>query len=404
MAHGPHPVKSTRRHTPGIIAASGLAALAVAMGIGRFAFTPILPMMQSDYGLTVAQAGWLASANYVGYLLGSLYAMRAGVRPRTAIRTGLLTIGVCTLAMGFGRHFAVWLILRAVPGFASACVMVFLSAWILPRLAQAGRNGLSGTIYAGVGAGIVFAGLACLGLLHLNASSGTAWIVLAASTFVVTALVWVVLGEDNATTAGSERLESARHKVPRFSRLVFCYGAFGLGYIIPATFLPVMAKQAIADPAWFGWAWPGFGAAAMISTLLVSKFAAQFTQRRTWMIAHVVMAVGVLVPIALPGLSGIAIAAFCVGGTFMVTTMAGIQEARRVAGGQARMLIAAMTSAFAVGQIVGPLLVSGLVHVPGGFSYALIASAIPLLLAAYLLFPDRPPAASGRAATMQENR
>jgi len=98
------------------------------------------------------------------------------------------------------------------------------------------------------------------------------------------------------------------------------------------------------------------------------------------------MAIGTLVPIALPNLAGIAIAALCVGGTFMVNTMAGIQEARRVAGTRAQALIGAMTSAFAVGQIIGPLLVAGLVHVRGGFSWALGISALPLLVAAYVLY------------------
>ncbi|HEY2884303.1 MAG TPA: YbfB/YjiJ family MFS transporter [Rhizomicrobium sp.] len=378
-------MKRLQHHVPQTIAISGLAALAVIMGIGRFAFTPILPMMQADHGVTVAEGGWLASANYVGYLVGSLFAMRAHMRPRVAIRIGLVFIGVCTLAMGVEHHFGAWLILRAVPGFASAWVMVFLSAWVLQQLAQAGRGDLSGTVYAGVGAGIVFAGLACLALSHIGASSDAAWIFLGVTTFVVTALVWSVLGEESASEATMPRSEDLSDRTPEFWRLVFCYGAFGLGYIIPATFLPIMAKQAIPESGWFGWAWPAFGAAAMVSTLLAAKCAALLGQRKIWMLVNVVMALGVLVPIGLPGLYGIAVAALCVGGTFMVTTMAGIQEARRVAGGNARVLIAAMTSAFAVGQIIGPILVSGLVHIRGGFSYALIASAIPLLLAACLL-------------------
>ena len=156
--------------------------------------------------------------------------------------------------------------------------------------------------------------------------------------------------------------------------------------IIPATFLPVMAKQAIADAGWFAWAWPIFGAAATISTVLAAPLARRFSDRNVWITSNVAMAIGILVPIALPNLAGIAIAALCVGGTFMVNTMAGIQEARRVAGVHARALIGAMTSAFAVGQIIGPLLVAGLAHVPGGFSWALGVSALPLLVAAYVLY------------------
>ena len=372
-------------HSPLTVAVSGLAALAVAMGIGRFAFTPVLPMMQADHGISVAQGGWLASANYLGYLAGSLFAMHPIIPTRTAMRAGLVLIAACTLAMGVEHHFTAWLILRAIPGFASALVLVAVSTWILPRLAHAARADLSGKVFAGVGTGIMFAGVACLVMVRTGASSDTAWIVLGITAVGVIIAIWRVLGDE--TTSESERAAAyPPHDAVSNWRLVFCYGAFGLGYIIPATFLPVMAKQVIADAGWFAWAWPIFSAAATISTVLATPLALRFSDRNVWITSNVAMAIGILVPIALPNLAGIAIAALCVGGTFMVITMAGIQEARRVAGVHARTLIGAMTSAFAVGQIIGPLLVAGLVHVRGGFSWALSVSALPLLIAAFVLY------------------
>jgi MFS family permease len=377
-----------RTHSPLTAAVSGLAALAVAMGIGRFAFTPILPMMQTDHGLSVAHGSWLASANYLGYLVGSLIAMHPRISARAAIRCGLVLIAASTLAMGADHHFTVWLMLRGVAGIASALVMIAVSAWILPRLAHAARDDLSGTVYAGVGAGIVYAGVACVLLLRLNASANSAWFVLGATAALATLVVWRVVGDEAASQAPLTPADGSHVAFTHF-RLVFCYGAYGLGYIIPATFLPVMAKQVIADPSWFAWAWPCFGAAAMLSTIVSAPLARRFGNRSVWIAGNLVMAVGVLIPIALPGLAGIAIAALCVGGTVMVNTMTGIQEARRAAGAHARSLIGAMTAAFAIGQIVGPLLVAGLVHVPGGFSWALAIAALPLFIAAYALSRQR---------------
>jgi predicted MFS family arabinose efflux permease len=165
--------------------------------------------------------------------------------------------------------------------------------------------------------------------------------------------------------------------------MVLCYGAYGFGYIIPATFLPVMAKQVVADPLLFGWAWPVFGAAAVVSTLLAQRM--RRSHRRVWAASHLVMAAGVVVPLIVPGLAGIIVAALCVGGTFVVITQVGVQEARAVAGERARALIAAMTSAFAVGQILGPLAVSALVRATGGFSAALIVAAALLAISALAL-------------------
>jgi predicted MFS family arabinose efflux permease len=166
---------------------------------------------------------------------------------------------------------------------------------------------------------------------------------------------------------------------------VLCYGAFGFGYIIPATFLPVMAKKIIPDPQLFGWAWPVFGAAAVISTIFAAQLKQFLSHRAVWIGGHLVMALGVVIPLIVPGLSGIMMAALLVGGTFMVITMAGMQEARRVAGPHARALMAAMTSAFALGQILGPVAVSFLVQSTGSFAPALILAAAMLAVSAVAL-------------------
>ena len=245
------------------------------MGIGRFAFTPILPMMQADFGLSVSGGGWLASANYIGYLVGALSVIGMRIGPNTAIRAGLLVIGLSTLAMGLEQQFMVWIVLRTVTGIASAWVLVCVSAWALERLAFLGRPNLSGTVYAGVGAGIVAAGGACLVLINQHARSADAWLSLGVISIAATAVIWPLIkaspssGPMPRPTAAASGVWSAE-----FWRFVLCSGAFGFGYIIPATFLPVMAKTIISDPQLFGWAWPVFGAAAVISTI----FAAQLKQ------------------------------------------------------------------------------------------------------------------------------
>lgn len=383
-------MKASSTSTPFVVAMTGLAALAIAMGVGRFAFTPILPMMQEDAGVTVAEGGWLASANYLGYFVGALSTIRSELRSDLAIRIGLLAIAFATLAMGFERDFLRWTILRTVAGFASAWVLVYVSAWALARLAGLGRADLDGAVYAGVGVGIAATGVACLVLLQLGATSSQAWVVLGIAALLVTAVIWPQVAQRRVGTIDARVVRNvAPRDIPEFWRLVLCYGAFGLGYIIPATFLPLMAKREMSDPGLFGWAWPVFGAAAILSTLFASRLSRLMGQKGVWIVANLVMALGLLVTVVIPGLTGIMVAALCVGGTFMVITMAGLQEARRAAGMHARVLMAAMTSAFALGQIAGPLCVTGLAKYQHGFSYALAAAAMPLALASYALFTNR---------------
>jgi len=372
-------------HPAAGVAAAGLMALAVAMGIGRFAFTPVLPMMQDDAGLSIAQGGWLASANYIGYFVGALWATVHPVRAQPAIRAALVVIGLATFAMGLAEQFVAWLFLRTLAGVASAWALIHVSSWCLERLTALGRPRLGGAVFSGVGCGIALAGGTCLVLMSAGASSAQAWFSLGIVSLVLAILVWPVLG-DSAGLPPARDVRPGRHPWTLDGlRLVFCYGAFGFGYIIPATFVPVMAKQAIPDAAIFGWAWPLLGLSAAASTLLVALVARVVGNRRVWVLATATMAAGVAAPVALPGLAGVAIAAILVGGTFMVITMAGMQEARQVAGADAPALMGAMTSAFAAGQIVGPLSVSVVEDPQGEFSAALVLACGLLVLSAMAL-------------------
>ena len=369
------------------IARAGFAALAVAMGIGRFAFTPLLPMMQGEGALDVTQGGWLASANYVGYLAGGLSALRLRMSPRDAIRLGLALVAISTGAMGVTHSPWAWLALRFVAGVASAWVLVFASAACLEafqREPSATRKGWLGAIlYAGVGAGIALAGTACVALLIAGIRSNEAWLLLGAVSLAVAALTWNRF-DDAASTAPAAPREASVWDA-QTTRLVLCYGAFGFGYIIPATFLAAMARDAFPDPAVYGWSWPFFGAAAAASTFAAAAWSGRVSERALWIAGHIVMAAGVTIPLALPGLAGIMASALLVGGTFMVVTMAGMQEARHVAGPRARRLIAAMTSSFAAGQIAGPLAVSLFAASGRGVAPALVLAGAALVASAFAL-------------------
>jgi predicted MFS family arabinose efflux permease len=368
------------------IAIAGLIALAVAMGIGRFAFTPIMPMMEADAGLTLRAAGWLAAANYLGYFLGALCAAR--LPPRLALRGGLLLIAVVTFAMGVTHVFALQLLLRLLAGIASAWVLVHVAAWALERLLVLQRPQANGVVFAGVGVGIAGAGLLCMALMGARVDSMRTWETFGVVSALLTAVIWTAFRDSGASTSVPVDRAHARrvHWNPDRVRLALCYAALGFGYIIPATFLPAMAHRYITDPAVFGWAWPVFGAAAALSTWAASRWLHAVNNRRLWAISYVLMAIGVALPALWPALPAILIAALLVGGTFMVVTMLGLREARAVAGDQATGFIAAITAAFAVAQIIGPLVVSAVAHLREGFAAALVAAALVLLVAAVSLW------------------
>jgi MFS family permease len=383
---------------PGRIAAAvcvaALAALAVAMGIGRFAFTPLFPLMVRD-GLLDSHAGaMLAAANYLGYLAGALAASRLRVKPALLLALGLAGTVIITAAVGWTASGFWWAVLRFLAGVMSAWTLVATSAWGLGWLGALGRPDLAGVQFSGVGIGIAAAGLFCL-LLGSALPSPQLWIGLAVLG-ALAAIPPLVLSRSlpappaPATATAATATATAPGAPAKTAGLVACYTLFGFGYILPATYLPALARQLVDDPRVFGLAWPVFGAAAAISTVLVSWRLAKVNRLRVWAFAHVLMAVGVLLPAVWTSLVSVTLAALLVGGTFMVITMVGMQEARARAEGQATRVLGRMTAGFALGQLAGPLVSAGIARLTatdtGALRLALVLSALGLVASALYLW------------------
>jgi hypothetical protein len=353
----------------------GLLALAVSMGIGRFAFTPLMPLMMRDGLITAATGAELAAANYIGYLLGALSAKPLAQRPLRLLRAGLLGVALTTLASALPAPPALgWLAgwaIRGGAGFFGAWTLVAASSWCLRELALRGGGGRAGLIYLGVGLGIATTGL----LTWLGGLQPSHWLWLELGVLAAlgsgTALL-LLRGERDAATPTAATVSAAAPAgggvgvgvgagggdgAKRHRAVIWAYGASGLGYIIPATFLPAMARQQIDDPRVFGLAWPLFGATAALAVWLAARFFSDTPRQRVWAWAQLQMLLGAALPLASRAPAALALAAMLVGGSFINTTMAGLQLARELEPAAPTALLARMTIAFAVGQIAGPLLV-----------------------------------------------
>jgi MFS family permease len=357
------PALDNRKGPPKLSAAAASAiaaiALAVAMGIGRFAFTPLLPLMVRDGSLAQSAGAWLAASNYLGYLAGALTASRLGLSPPALMRASLAGIAVSTAAMGAFGGLAVWILLRFISGVLSAWALVSTSEWALKHLAQAGRADLSGMVFAGVGLGIAFTGLFCLVAAQPGVLASQLWLELGALAALSIAIPSVLLGGPLGASFPPGPVPPAGRAPGSSTGLVVCYGVLGFGYILPATFLPALSREVVDDPQIFGLAWPAFGIAAALSTIAASRYFGHANRLRIWAVSHLLMATGVILPSLWLSTVTIGMAALLVGSTFMIVTMIGMQEARARAPGNPAALLGLMTAAFAAGQLAGPL-VSGI--------------------------------------------
>jgi MFS family permease len=366
------------------IVLAGILSLAVAMGIGRFAFTPVLPLMMQAGQLDVAAGGWIAAANYAGYLVGALTASRLRWSAVRLAAVALVSTALLTAAMAIPLPATLWAALRFAGGVASAWAFVATAVWCLGALAARGESHRGGAVYSGVGFGIALAGLYCLVAASWGAGAPAMWIELGGLCVVLSLPIAGVLRRLHAQAPPRPTDAPRRAAMPAgIGSIVICYGMLGFGYILPATFLPVMARQLVSDPRVFGLAWPVFGLTAAISTFVAGWVLRRATRLQVWAVSNIVMGVGVLLPSLWLTTVSIALSALMVGGTFMIVTLAGLQEARARAVGDPTPVLARMTSAFALGQIAGPIASSLLLHVP---AFARSGLDIALQVAAFTLF------------------
>ncbi|WP_244593564.1 YbfB/YjiJ family MFS transporter [Methylopila sp. Yamaguchi] len=357
-----HPRPAAPSPSTWSIVGSGLVALAVAMGIGRFAFTPLMPLMIRDGALDAVEGVEWAAANYAGYLIGALTASWFSRDPRRGLILSLGGVALTTLAMaevGAMPSALYGALLRGAAGVFSAWSLVCASSWCLAELARLRAGRLGSWIYTGVGLGVAFAGV--LAWLGGRQPAHWLWAELGLVASAGALLVWALSRGQSSPRAERSSPEAAAAGAPGRRggqwALVICYGTFGFGYILPATFLPAMARELAPDPLVFGLTWPLFGLTAALSVAVVSRSLPSVSRRRLWALAQAAMALGAALPVMVPALWAVAASAVLVGSSFMVATMAGLQLARAARPDNPTPLLARMTSAFAVGQIGGPLLV-----------------------------------------------
>jgi len=370
-------------HHPWRVATGGLLVLAAAMGVGRFVYTPILPYMVEQVGLGPAQAGWIASANFVGYLAGALgaaFLTRIGSK-WWWFMGGLALSAATTAAMGMVDEALLFAILRFAGGVASAVVLVFSSTVILERLTQAGRPDLTAVYFGGVGTGIAVSALLIPNVAALGGSWRDLWFASAAFAAVVLCLVWFMVPYRPQTPERGNTGSAARSG-KNLIALILAYGLFGFGYVITATFISAMARESVLLRPYEAEIWLAVGLAAIPSVALWTWLGRLVGNRKAFALACLVEAVGVGMSVLASGPLAVALAAALLGGTFMGITALGLVQARAVAVDNPQRAVALMTAAFGLGQVIGPSVAGAMYDASGSLTAPSLIAAGTLVLAA----------------------
>ncbi|WP_425336168.1 MFS transporter [Sinorhizobium numidicum] len=366
-------------------AVAGAIAMAVAMGFGRFSYTPILPAMMADAGLSPADAGLIASANFVGYLAGAVLAAYGWAHGHER-RIGLAALAATTLllaAMGLTSSVLAYCIIRFLAGLASAFAMIFVSGIVLGQGLLAKSEHVPSVHFGGVGFGIALSSI-CVWASPLTGVAGFSaseadWFTGALVALAGTVLVAALLPGSHHAANGGQREAPLTWTRP-LAVMTLTYGFFGFGYVITATFLVAMARGASGGHGGIEFlAWLLTGITAALAVHLWRFVVPRFGLAGVYAIGLLVEAAGLVLTVSLPLPFAPLAGGLMLGATFMMITAYGLQIGRQLAPESPRRALAFMTAAFGIGQIIGPLVAGWLAERTGSFALPTLVAAVVLL-------------------------
>ena len=367
-------------------------ALMMAMGIGRFALTPQMPHLLSEGQIDLTGAGLIAAANYLGYFVGAVDSIfaRSHHHVRGRLYGGLWLCVLLTLASYWAHGFWAHLLLRFGTGVASAWALVMITSLSQPLAIAAGRPRLGALVFAGPGLGILLTGLLALGSNLLGQDSATLWLVYGVVALVMLLAILPFLPKPTSTVTHTTSAGSNGS----IAHLCWIYFLYGLGYIIPATFLSQMASAQFKGAWQADLFWPCFGLAAALGVVVASLRRKDPNTTRRWLMTTLWLQAGGVFACLLGNGWGLALGVLLCGAPFLACMQLVMARLREVAPHGYQRSTGLLTASFAIGQLSGPLLASVSSHLSGGLQPALIIAGAGLLLAGAVLF-NRQPSALG---------
>ncbi len=383
--------ESSRRDWSALkVLAGGILGMVVAMGIGRFAYTPILPLMQRDLGMSNTVAGWLAGLNYLGYLLGALLCTISPqlLRSRAITGSALVLSLATTFFMGMTLSEVWWGVLRLGGGIASAVLFIVISAEVVETLVRRGYGHWLGALYSGIGLGIALSGFM---VPRLDAVGGwdAAWIGMGIIAAIL-AMAGVALGRKRdpiqVTAAGLSESDAGLRSI---RVLAAAYFLEGLGFIIIATFLVAIIAATPGLGAFAPYSWVVVGLSAIPSTILWPHLARRIGNKRALLAAYVLLATGILVSIRADSIAAVVFTAVTFGGTFLGIVTLVLTEGNLRMGKEGRLAAAFLTASFSVGHVLGPIIAGMLADRRDGFGLPLLLAAVSVVMGGLLIALDQ---------------
>ena len=356
----------------------GICALVLTIGLARFAYTPLLPQMQAQAGLGVADGGLLAAINYAGYMSGALLAawIESPAWRHRLYSWGLpLALGITAL-MGWSTSFSLWAVSRYLGGLCGAAGMLLGSGLVQGWLMRSGRRPELGLYFIGLGLGIVVSALGAMGMTGLQLGWAAQWqgFALLGLLFLVPAWAWRPPVPPPVVRAATGEAPSRRWML----LMVAAYFCAGWGFVINATFTVAIVEKQPLLAGQGPWAWLLVGLAATPAVFVWDRIARVCGDLGALLIAYGLQIIGVLLPVLAQGLVAALAGALLYGATFIGIVSLTLALVGRRSPANPGKAMARLTLSYGVAQVSAPALTGRMVEASGSFSAALWLTAAVL--------------------------
>lgn len=374
---------------------TGMLTLVVVMGIGRFSLTPQIPVMIDDGYLTLSGAGILAAMNYIGYLAGAVHISRIRHGHVFFLKTGLVATVAVTLLSGTTEDYMFQCLFRLIAGIGGAWSLIIITSWTQHVLSTQDAPRMSAAVFTGPGIGITLSGLMAWWLSSVHSGSSEGWYVYGAVALLISLCIARSLPREFGPNKGS--LTHSQPVSTEMKKLIGIYTLAGFGYILPATFLSQMSHTLFPDGNLAAFFWPLFGLSAVAGVVIVILFSSRFSTQPSLTTVMIMQGVGVASAVLVPGAPGLILSTILTGLGFLSIMQLTMRLAREISPGSLAKNVGLLTSGYATGQLVGPLVSSASVTLFHSLDEAILLAAVCLIgggfaISAFVRKPEVNPA------------
>ncbi|MEH6649097.1 MAG: YbfB/YjiJ family MFS transporter [Motiliproteus sp.] len=370
------------------VLSAGILSLVLMLGIARFAYTPMLPLMQQQTGLGLSEGGWLAAINYLGYFCGAISASLISdlVLKDKLYRIGLIVAVLTTAGMGLTDNVWLWMALRFLAGLSSAAGMLLGSGLILNWLIRHEHRSELGIHFSGAGLGIALCAIV-IELWHPRFDWSQQWLLLAllGCLILIPAWRWLPPPDTSAVTRGGGSMQDKPPSRAFMQLFMAAYFCAGIGYVVSVTFIVAIVDALPGLAGQGGLTFIVMGLAAAPGCILMDLLARRIGDLNALTAAFALQIAGILLPVIEPSLSYTLLGSVLFGATFvgivsLVLTMAGRYYPTRPA-----KMMGKMTLSYGVAQILAPALTGLLAESSGSYNDGLYLAAAMMVLGTVLM-------------------